>query len=99
MVSVRLLIKHRCGGHDQHRGLRCGHAAATAPAAASATYQPPLMVMAQPEGAWYLRGYIGVGVTSQSHFDFLQNPLNGGNFSSATSSLGDTTFFVRRHRL
>ena len=25
-------------------------------------YQPPLMVMAQPEGAWYLRGDIGVGI-------------------------------------
>ncbi len=29
-------------------------------------YQPQLMVMAQPEGAWYLRGDIGVGIMSRS---------------------------------
>ncbi len=32
------------------------------------TYQPPLMVMEQPEGAWYLRGDIGVGMLSEANF-------------------------------
>ena len=57
-------------------------------------YQPPLMVMAQPEGAWYLRGYIGVGITNQSDFLFEPNPSNGAvDVLTIQSSLGDTMFF------
>ena len=57
-------------------------------------YQPQLMVMAQPEGAWYLRGDIGVGIMSQASVEYLQNPLNSSNFSITHSSMGDTTFFM-----
>ncbi len=57
-------------------------------------YQPQLMVMAQPEGAWYLRGDIGVGVMSEASAEYLQNPRNSSNFSITHSSMGDTTFFM-----
>ena len=51
------------------------------------------LVMAQPEGAWYLRGDIGVGMTSQLDFVFLQNPLNSSNFAIQHAAMADTVFF------
>lgn len=56
-------------------------------------YQPPVMIMAQPQGAWYLRGDVGVGMTNQVDFVFEQNPLNSSNFAISHSSMADTTFF------
>jgi opacity protein-like surface antigen len=56
-------------------------------------YQPPLMIMQQPEGAWYLRGDIGIGITNQVDFVFIQNPLNVSNFAIQHSSMADTVFF------
>jgi opacity protein-like surface antigen len=57
-------------------------------------YQPPLMIMQQPEGAWYLRGYIGVGMLSEADFVFQSNPLNTPPvILTQHGSLGDTVFF------
>jgi opacity protein-like surface antigen len=63
-------------------------------------YQPPPMVYApppvaapQPLGGWYLRGNIGIGITSDADLQFQQNPLNTSNFAIKNASLGDTTFF------
>jgi opacity protein-like surface antigen len=55
-------------------------------------YQP--IVMAQPEGAWYLRGDIGVGILSQAQFLYEENPLNNTNFAIQHSSIADTVFFM-----
>jgi opacity protein-like surface antigen len=52
-------------------------------------YQPPAAVPEQ--GAWYLRGEIGVGLDS-SDLLFEQNPLNSSNFAFDHSSMSDTTF-------
>ena len=92
MVRVRLLI--------------CAAAAATVSTTAFAadmpqylppqpqyTYQPMPVVMEQPEGAWYLRGDIGVGITSQLEFVYLQNPLNSSNFAIQHAAMADTVFF------
>jgi opacity protein-like surface antigen len=57
------------------------------------TYQPMQLIMEQPAGAWYLRGFIGVGITNQVDFVFQQNPLNSSNFSISHSSMADTVFF------
>ena len=46
----------------------------------------------QPTSAWYLRGDIGIAITNEVDFEFLQNPLNSSNFSHPT-------FFDGRHRL
>jgi len=56
-------------------------------------YQPIPIVMEQPAGAWYLRGDIGVGVTNNVDFVFLQNPLNNSNFAIQHASMADTGFF------
>ena len=58
-----------------------------------AIYAPPPAVAAQPLGGWYLRGNIGVGITSDANVQFLQNPLNASNFAIDHASKGDTTFF------
>jgi opacity protein-like surface antigen len=55
-------------------------------------YQPLPLVVEQPMGAWYLRGYIGIGITN-SDFEFIQNPANNSNFAIQHSSMTDTTFF------
>lgn len=57
-------------------------------------YAPQPQVVAQPTSSgWYLRGDIGVGITSNANFQFLQNPLNNSNFAIQHASMGDTTFF------
>jgi opacity protein-like surface antigen len=53
-------------------------------------YQP--IVMEQAEGAWYLRGFIGVGMTNQLDFVYEQNPLNNTNFTITHASMSDTVF-------
>jgi opacity protein-like surface antigen len=58
------------------------------------TYQPMQLVMQQPAGAWYLRGYIGVGMTSQANFVFEPNPLNAPvDILTQHAAMGDTVFF------
>jgi len=56
-------------------------------------YQPIPVVMEQPAGAWYLRGDIGVGITNDVDFVFLQNPLNNSDFSISHAAMADTVFF------
>jgi len=58
------------------------------------TYQPMPVLLAQPEGAWYLRGDVGVGMTSEANVAYLQNPLNQTDFVIDHASMGDTTFFM-----
>jgi opacity protein-like surface antigen len=57
------------------------------------TYAPPPVVAPQPLGGWYLRGNIGIGITSDANLQYLQNPLNSSNFAIRNASMGDTTFF------
>jgi opacity protein-like surface antigen len=58
------------------------------------TYQPMPLIMEQPDGAWYLRGDIGVGIISQAQFVFEPNPLNPPvDMIGQHSSMGDTVFF------
>src|SRR5271168_1800645 len=56
-------------------------------------YAPPPVVISQPSGGWYLRGDVGVGITSNANLEFLQNPLNSSNFAIKNASMGDTSFF------
>ena len=56
-------------------------------------YQPLPIVIEQPASAWYLRGDIGVGITSQVDFLFIQNPLNSSNFAIQHSAMADTVLF------
>jgi opacity protein-like surface antigen len=53
------------------------------------TYQP--VVMEQPEGAWYLRGDIGVGIINK--VDFIYEPSGPIDILSQHASMGDTVFF------
>ncbi len=58
------------------------------------TYQPMQMIVEQPAGAWYLRGDIGLAITSNVDFLFEPNPLNGAvNILGQHGSLGDSVFF------
>ncbi len=53
-----------------------------------------MMVMAQPEGAWYLRGDIGVGITNQFDVTYLPSPPDVGNgFVVRPAFVGDSVFF------
>jgi len=57
-------------------------------------YQPIPLVVEQPEGAWYLRGDIGVGVTSQANFVYQPNPANPPvDILAQHGALADTVFF------
>ncbi|MGB7035056.1 MAG: porin family protein, partial [Xanthobacteraceae bacterium] len=90
MVSVRLLT-------TAIAAIATGTAAYAAdmpqqlPPPPQMTYQPPLMVMAQPEGAWYLRGFIGVGSSSEA--DFVYQPSTPIDVVAQHAELGDSTFF------
>lgn len=56
-------------------------------------YQPIPIVMEQPAGAWYLRGDIGIGITNQLDFVFIQNPANSTDFAIRHAAMADTVFF------
>ncbi len=57
-------------------------------------YQPiPVVMEQQPQGAWYLRGDIGIGIMNNVDFVFLQNPANHSDFTISHSSIADTVFF------
>ena len=57
-------------------------------------YQPMPLVVAQPEGAWYLRGDIGVGITEKFAITYLPSaPDVGDGFAFDQNSNADTIFF------
>src|SRR5208282_389600 len=92
MVRVRLLIYAVAAAMVNTTAL-AADMAQPLPPQPQLTYQPMPLVMAQPEGAWYLRGDIGVGMTSQLDFVYLQNPLNSSNFAIQHAAMADTVFF------
>jgi opacity protein-like surface antigen len=51
--------------------------------------QPPPQEFAQN---WYLRGFVGVGMTNKFKLDFLENPAHTTNFVFDQNSNSDTTF-------
>ena len=58
------------------------------------------MVMAQPEGAWYLRGYIGVGITNQFDYPICRAlPMPAFRFAFDQHSMGRYRLLRRRRRL
>jgi opacity protein-like surface antigen len=86
MVSVKALIS-------------AGAAAMVSTAACAADlgpppayqYQPPAAVVEQ--GAWYLRGDIGVGITNAFDLDYLPSPADVNNgFKFDQHSMADTVF-------
>ncbi len=86
MVSVRLLISTTAAA-----------LVSTAALAADMPQPPPyqpVVVVAQPEGAWYLRGDIGIGVTNQFDITYEPSPPDVGNgFAFDQHSWADTAFF------
>jgi len=77
-------------------------AALTASAAQGADYSQPLppppqpIVYQQPQQdfaeGWYLRGFVGVGMTNTFKLDFLENPAHTTNFVFDQHSNSDTVF-------
>jgi len=77
-------------------------AALTASAAQGADYSQPLppppqpIVYQQPQQdfaeGWYLRGFVGVGMTNTFKLDFLENPAHSTNFVFDQHSNSDTVF-------
>ena len=58
------------------------------------TYQPMPLTIEQPEGAWYLRGDIGVGVTNKLDITWIPSPPDAGiPFVFDQHSMADTIFF------
>jgi len=58
------------------------------------TYQPMPLMIEQPEGAWYLRGDIGVGVTNQYSLAWIPSAPDAGiPFVFDQHSWADTVFF------
>ena len=89
MVSVKFLIGTAAAVMVSTAAL-----AADMPQPLPQPYQPQLMVVAQPEGAWYLRGDIGVGVTNQFDITYLPSPPDVGNgFAFDQHSWADSVFF------
>lgn len=57
-------------------------------------YQPIPLVVEQPEGAWYLRGDIGIGITNTVDFIYQPNPANPPvDILAQHAALADTVFF------
>lgn len=72
-------------------------AAMSAGSAQAADYQQPMpqqpiMVQPQEPENWYLRGYVGDGMTNTFKLDFLENPAHTTNFIFDQNSNSDTTF-------
>ena len=89
MVSVKFLI-----GTTAAVMVSTAAFAADMPQPLPQPYQPQMMVMAQPEGAWYLRGDIGVGITNQFDITYLPSPPDVGNgFVFDQHSWADSVFF------
>jgi len=68
-------------------------AALTATPAARAADMPLPPPPAEPCCNWYLRGFVGVGMTHSDQMQYIQNPANAGtDFRIDTSTIGDTNF-------
>ena len=73
---------------------------ATSAARAADYQQPPPQVYVQPlpqvfesyTDGWYLRGFVGVGMTNTFKLDFLENPAHTTNFVFDQNSNSDTFF-------
>ena len=66
---------------------------ATTPAAHAADYSPPPIVQPEEYSGWYLRGFVGVGMTTGSTIEYQPDPANVGNgFVFDQHSMGDTAF-------
>jgi opacity protein-like surface antigen len=56
-------------------------------------YQQPVVAEPCCANAWYLRGFVGVGIMNRTSFDFEHNPLGGAtDFTIQHNSIQDTTF-------
>ena len=69
--------------------------AAGAAQAADYTPPPPPVYVPSPQPCcsnWYLRGNVGVGINGKYTLDYLQNPLNTGDFAFIHSDIADTFF-------
>jgi len=56
-------------------------------------YQPVPVIVEQPASAWYLRGDIGIGITSKFNVTYLPSPPDVGNgFAFDQHSNADTVF-------
>ena len=90
MVSVRFLV-----------GAAAAAMISTTAYAADMPHPPPPRTVYQPvarcstAGAWYLRGDIGVGITSQARFDLSSRirSISPATVAHPTCAIGDTTFF------
>ena len=65
--------------------------------AQGADYAPPPPQIVQPPPQefaqnWYLRGFVGVGMTNKFKLDFLENPAHTTNFVFDQNSNSDRTF-------
>jgi opacity protein-like surface antigen len=90
MIGVTLLIRAAAAVMISTTAFAADMPQPLPPPQPQIAYQP--IVVEQPEGAWYLRGDIGVGITSPVQFIFEQNPLNSTNFAIQHASMGDTVF-------
>ena len=64
--------------------------AVTAARAADIPLPPP---QAEPCCNWYLRGFVGVGMTHSDQMQYIQNPANvGTDFRIDSSTIGDVSF-------
>jgi opacity protein-like surface antigen len=56
-------------------------------------YQPPPQVIEEFASAWYLRGDVGIGMSSSYNLEYLPSPASVGNgFAFQHNSIGDTFF-------
>jgi len=57
---------------------------------------PPPVIIQQPEPAfatgWYLRGFVGIGMTGGSDAEYIKNPANSNDFAFEYTSYADTYF-------
>jgi opacity protein-like surface antigen len=68
-------------------------AALTATPVARAADMPLPPPVAEPCCSnWYLRSFVGVGMTGSNQIQFIQNPANASDFSFDHSQVSDTTF-------
>ncbi len=93
MVSVALLIRIAAASMISSAAFAADMPQPLPQPVPQIQYQPVPVVMEQPQGAWYLRGDIGVGIMSNLDFVFLQNPANHSDFTISHSSIADTVFF------
>jgi opacity protein-like surface antigen len=63
------------------------------PAARAADFSPPMPPPAREvSDNWYLRGFVGVGMTQANQIEYLRNPANSNDFSFDHSSISNSNF-------